>query len=282
MVDLKSIFSNEKAKSVGDWHIIQWIPDLISGETLNIGVLFEDSFGKRYVEVLENYEKIGKFLGPGFIYQAKLTCNIVREIALTMPLGMKVSEQINFVKKGFTQGDTAAEITSLLFNKVVTLDKKLSGPINKKYTATPRDRLYNKLQDKLKINLELDFELYVPENPYTKIVNSNEHSLYLPFRSGGNVASLASASYADIQHIKCNLYDAQRDVNTAVSHVQDYKKGSIFVLMPNDKLNINKKIEIENEIDELKWHFSKIDVDLIAEQSEDLLSDKVSEWCLCA
>ena len=81
MIDLKSIFSNEKAKSVGDWHVIQWIPDLISGETLNIGVLFEDSFGKRYVEVLENYEKIGKFLGAGFIYQAKLTCNIVREIA---------------------------------------------------------------------------------------------------------------------------------------------------------------------------------------------------------
>lgn len=282
MIDFNSIFDNEKARSVGHWHVIQWIPDIVAGEALNIGVVFEDNLGNRCVEVLDYFERIGKFLGEGFVYQAKLTCDIVREVALTMPLDMKISEQINIVKRGFTQGDNPADIVTLLFNKVVSLNNKIvEKRKGKNFASIPRDRLYNKMQNKLKSDLELDFSLYVPNNPYEKL-NNNGHKLYLPFRSNDKVASLASASYSDIQHIKCNLYDAQRDVNTALKSLDRYNNGSIFVLTPSNDLDITKKNAIENEIEELKWHFNKVNIKLITDNNEKKLSNQIVEWCLCA
>ncbi|TOL62830.1 hypothetical protein CGH93_23330, partial [Vibrio parahaemolyticus] len=161
----------------------------------------------------------------------------------------------------------------------VTLGRKPRTRTPRKFSTKSREKVYNQLRDKLKENLALEYSNFIPENPY-KTVDKLE--LYLPFRSkSGGAATLASTAYTSPQRIKCNMYEAFRDVDIARSQLFA-KEQAIFMLLPGEGLSNSQQIAAENELDEFIWFAKKHNIYVGTHAENHGLADEITEWCVRA
>ena len=268
----------------GQWFAIQWSPDSYANEKLNIGVGLLQSNGDINVQLLDYYERINcLFSNKNITFQLELACKVSRELILQKGIKEKyITPQVTCEVTGFAQGKSVNEILNQLFSSVVTLGNKIKKKRTSNFTSTSRDTVYNSMIEKLKLNLELNYSQYVPENPFMSVKQNNrQHDLYLPYRNKLGVGSLVSAAYSDNHRVKCNLNDAYWDLDL-YSHKKTQKNNSIFMLLPDDTLKESNKIKIENQIDQFTWLMKNHGIYVGAHVDSDNLADDICEWCLSA
>lgn len=104
----------------GSWQIIQWCPDLVIREWINIGVGFQHD-DKQYFQFLENFQNIE------FIYGNQIKEFLSKIIQMTKTLFddrcFDFSSQIQLIEVGFQKADTVEEALQDSFNRVVTMGK---------------------------------------------------------------------------------------------------------------------------------------------------------------
>jgi len=274
--------STTRATSVsGNWYQFQWTPDITTGETLNIGVGFKEQSSEFSVQMLDYYDRINCFYGKEMQFQLELACNVARELALKKNLTdlSKLTPQIRLTKKGFAQGKNTSEILKNLYKNTVPLGKKVRKVATSRFSSTSRDTVYNSLKDKLKLKLDIDYSFHVPANPYQTVSDSNViNNLFLPYKKKNGVATLVSSAYSDIQRVKCNLFDGYRDVDIASNHLNT-KGNAVFLMLPDDSLKRETKIEIENELDKFIWLLKPHNFYVGSHVNMDTLADEITEWC---
>lgn len=265
----------------GEWFNIRWIPDLATGERLNIGVGFIEN-GRVHSRLLSYFERLKCLYGESSIYHAELVTSIVgqslRQNKLDSPL-----PQVIFDKSGFAQGYSVDEVLTNLFDQTVRLQKKIRAQSNvERFSSFNIERLYTCLLDELKIKAALQFESFVPVNRSILINDqTGQHELFVPFRDDSNlVGGLASTVYSNVQTIELNLLKAARDVESAIKLGRG-NKASIFILMPGDELSKLKNeqiITIENTLDKFEWHMKKQGISIGSHTSIGGLADEICTW----
>ncbi len=264
----------------GQWFAIQWTPDIATAERLNIGVGFIDQGGEISISLLDYFDRIACLYSKDMVFQLSLACDVSRELILKKKISDGyLTPQIRCRTGGFAQGRSASEVLSTLYNSIIPLGNKFKATRNKNFTSTSRDALYNSLKNTLKMNLDMDFNYHVPENPYQEISDESRKQLvYLPFRKNDGIATLVSADYSDPQRVKCNIYDGYRDIDVAFQKLKS-KSKAIFVLLPDDSLKLEHKNSIENELDQFVWFMNKHNVFVESHVTPTNLADEISTWC---
>lgn len=282
MLSLENILEEKSKQSSvqGEWHTIQWTPDPALQERLNIGVAAKDKSGEICVKFLDSFERIKCLYSTEMVFHAELACNVAREYILsTNSLGLAISPSITINNNGFFQGESLGSCVDNLFDSVVTLSRPFEKKSARKFKTIDRDSLFNNMKDKLKVSLGYSYSDYCPENPFQNVSFGNQQrSLFLPFRKSGSVATLASTVYADHKRIKCNLYDAHRDIETAGKSTS--KEPAIFYLLSDTSQNETKQNQINEVIDTFSWYMKNKNIYIGAHVSQDDLAGDIAEWCL--
>ena len=278
-LDFKLLNGDELNVCNGVWYIIQWTPNIITDEKLNIGILFHNLNNNEVsIQMLDYYERIKSLYSKSIEFKVNLACSFARELLLNGYdlKNSKLTSQIEIVKKGFAQGESTNKILESLYKKVITLHKPIINRSKNNFLSKSRDIIYNELKDYLKINLDLIYDLHVPEKPYVYCEKSG-YNAFAPYIKNTGIATLVSAVYSDTQRIKCNLFDGYKDIEISSSK-ENVKNNAIFILKPNE--NKKNKNEIENEIDKFQWIMNKQKIRVYQEDNIKKLSDNIAEWCL--
>lgn len=102
----------------GTWQIVQWCPDLVAREWLNIGVGFK-SGDFQWFKYLDSFEKIEN------VYDKDMAQHAHAVVDLTAQFFSKqlydFSPQIKNLEIGFSQGKSAQENLNRSYDRVVTL-----------------------------------------------------------------------------------------------------------------------------------------------------------------
>jgi hypothetical protein len=132
----------------------------------------------------------------------------------------------------------------------------------------------------LKKNLEYDeyFKMVEPTSIKRVTLGAQVHTLYLPYKAGNSIGTIASAAYSDENTAKCHLYDAQRDVSLAIGNFKEFKSGAIFILSPNNDLKVEKRDQVDLEIDKFCWYLKTLSIFTEVDSSPNSLADKAAHW----
>lgn len=283
MINFESLINDfsDKPASSGEWFTIQWTPDFATGEKLNIGVCFRDNLGCSYAQVLEYFDRINCLYSQSAVLHLRLACEVAKEaVMLNQYTETAYMSGITFVPKGFAQGKSPDDILSSLFLNVVPLAIRKSKPKEKAYNPISRERLYTIMDNHLKNSLEYDeyFSMAEPTPVKRVSLGSQIQSLFLPYTAGRSIGTIASAAYADENTAKCHLYDAQRDISLALGNFNEYQSGAIFILSPNNDLKVEKRDQVDSEIDKFCWYLKTLSVFTEVDSEPVLLADKAAYW----
>lgn len=262
----------------GNYYIIQWTPNIITEEKINIGVIFEENLNKqKTVRMIDVYERIYYMYTKNIKFNLDIACEISQNHLLKNELkDGKITEQINLLKLGFTQGISHKEIITNLYENLIPLGKKTSERKKKSFITKSREIIFKELKNDLKLNLNLLYESHIPENSYLDI---DGQIAYLPFKKENGVATLISANYVDNQRIKCNLFDGYRDIEIA-RNIKENKNNAIFIALPQWKEKNNKdQLNIENELDKFYWLTKKHNIFVESNSNVRNLANNISTWC---
>lgn len=263
----------------GNSYIIQWTPNLITKEKINIGVIFEEVESlRKEIKMIDTYERVSYMYSKKISFNLDIACEFAEYHIRNNRLENKhLTEQIKIKKLGFTQGTNYNDIISNLYKNLIPLGIKLQERKKNVLVTKSREAIFKELRDDLKINLSLNYEKHIPENSYLTI---DENIAYLPFKKECGAATLVSAIYVDNQRVKCNLFDGYQDIELA-KNIKENKDNAIFIALPKWKNeNSKEKISIENELDKFYWVTKKRNIFVESNSNIKDLSQNISNWCL--
>jgi hypothetical protein len=130
-LELEKLFNAKDLKDTiaGNWYVIQWRPDVVSQERINIGVLFirHTRLEHEYMFLSEKQSKLYNFIyGDNADFHIDLAINVAKEIIefeekttyLAIERDMP-SSGIGVCFGGMASGKTKSEIIQRLFNDIV-------------------------------------------------------------------------------------------------------------------------------------------------------------------
>lgn len=282
---LNSYIDTKTSNNVsGQWSVARWTPDIATGETLNIGVMFLGSNGDTSFRMLNDYERLScLFDSKSAEFHAELACKVATEFFSGTPeFAGNVSPNLQIECRGFAQGTSSEEIVERLYSSVVTLGKPCQKKVRKeRFSSIALDSAYNSIKLNLKKSLDLNYESHVPKNPYHEISDSfGKEKIYLPFTRNRNQssASLATAAYADPWRVKSYLYEGFRNVETALkkSIIED---GALFIVLPGGGLAKKDEEQINDELSTFYSFTKRHGIDIYSHVDIPTLSGSINEWC---
>ena len=102
----------------GTWQIVQWCPDLVTREWLNIGVGFREA-NNQHFKFLNDFKKVEEF------YDSDTKAHLIAVLGLVEDFFSKgyfdFSHQIKILEIGFQQGISVEENLNRSYERVVTL-----------------------------------------------------------------------------------------------------------------------------------------------------------------
>lgn len=263
----------------GNCYIIQWIPNIITKEKINIGVIFEDNLNKeKTIKMISTYDRIYHMYTKNIKFNLDIACEVSENNLLqSKTIHKKITEQINILKLGFTQGISNREIINNLYDNLIPLGKKSLERRKKTLITKSREVIFKELKNELKLNLDLLYNFHVPDDSN---LNIDGQLAYLPFKRKNGVATLISANYVDNQRIKCNLFDGYRDIEIA-RNIKENKNNAIFIALPEFKEKNNTyQIDIDNELDKFYWLTKKHNIFVESNSNIKNLAKNISSWCI--
>jgi hypothetical protein len=266
----------------GHWISVQYRPNLMAGEALNIGVAFIDAATKRAcVKLLDEIDKIGVLFGEQLESEIRFA---LRSVAACFDKSRieSPSENITFSEPRFASGNSAEEILEQVFSSTVRLLSayKEAGPAPRVFTGNEKVR--KQVFDSIRLRAGVKAEQILAEIPIYKVKDGGrEYSLDIPLRGGKHLGSVVSAAYASRNSLETNLLRASIDLETA-SRVFHQDRLGLFVLRPSvddQMFGTKQHLEIDNVIDMLSWKLHKQGFTVGVEDDAQRLAGEVLEWC---
>lgn len=268
-----------KAPSSGQWYRVQWIPDLLAGEVVNIGAVFIDRNGSVEIQTAQEFPRLDCFLGEKAFFHAKLACDMaVNMVESSQNPNDWSSSHVRIVKAGFAQGNSNDEVLHHLVKDHVTLGKpKVKKKRSRRPTVNRRqvtEKVFGHLYDCFGENTK---EI-VPENPFVIGEDSGkEFKVYVPIRTSEGVATIASARSPVLDTSSLNIMRAQRDISV-VKQMGVKRDHVMHLLLPSESYPASHIREVENEIDSVSFLLQKEGVKFESHLSEKMMAESVINW----
>lgn len=268
-----------QAPSSGQWYRVQWIPDLMSGEVVNIGAVFVDRNGEVDILTAHEFPRLDCFLGDKAMFHAKLAC----DMAVNMVRNSKEpnewsSSHVRIVAAGFAQGQSSDDVLHHLVQDHVTLAKpKVKKKRNRRPTVK-RSQVAGKVYSYLYNYFGKNTKEVIPNDPFVVGEDDGkEFKVYVPIRTSEGVATIASARSPVLDTSSLNIMRAQRDISI-VKQMGVKRDHVMHLLMPSEDYSKSHIREIENEIDSVAFLLHKEGVKFESHLSEKMMAQSVIDW----
>jgi hypothetical protein len=264
----------EEAGPGGRAFNIRVIPDLFTGEMLNVGVVVIDAAGDRLVRVIEEPGRLECLYGKAadnIVFLAKMAADAA--LAGQAP----PSPNLVFAEPTPFWNMKAQAALESLFNDQVTVAIPLrqdDEPIEAPNTEALRARVYDFIRQK---GAPMVVDRLIPQSPMA-VVNTSRgpKSVRIPLQAETAIGGLESAGYSP-QTVRIHLLDALIDLEFAADAWQVHRTG-LFIARPAlPKKHEAKLRQIDNAIDYVVSRAPRT-CRVEVEDDPEVLAEEILDW----
>lgn len=230
------LFDDAKEQSApaiaGRWAPIRLLPDVVTGEVLNVGVAFVDQNERMSVRILDSARPLKCLFGAGSIDNFALLLGATRDTLERRQRLISPSTHITFGPLTYAAGGSVEEVVDRLYSAIVTLarceEENAAAPerIPTLRVAEVRRQVFDALE---KRSPALAKEI-IRREPVELRSAQGVVRFDLPLRRRGLFGTITSARYQAQQAINRVMDGAFVDMMLARQYVEAEDRGAIFVL----------------------------------------------------
>lgn len=282
----------------GEWFTVRFIPDRVSGEVFNVGVVFIDSYEKCHYKILENTEAFRCLFGLKGSENIKFMLDVVEEMLDKNHYMITPSPHISYSNRQTARGESVDEILSDLYRSMISLickhDEKKPKKNQTLGTSQLRQKVFSQIENSRK---GMRDRIYNPE-PFLINNHSNEKGMLVDmpitnsYLRDSNIradyyGTIVSAAYLDDVHRRYNIdYVGCTNVANCCEILgKDIKAAIIIYVPPVDSVIFTEKVQIniENELDKCLQSLEKMikngyDINITIAHSTEECSQRVLEF----
>ncbi|HEU4589405.1 MAG TPA: hypothetical protein VFS13_00740 [Steroidobacteraceae bacterium] len=272
----------------GEWRPLYFCPDPASPQEFVVGVGCEHDGrfdGWRLLGEFEKFECVyGKRLPAGALkpYFARVA-EYLRAAEIdhaALPSVDHLSEQLRWGAPLAANGDTVATTLDDLFETVVAVLPEPASRSRATFKARNTDSVRRKVNERLKVLLQLRYEAVVNERGYEEIqADGIKHRLNVNLRAGKRVGTVVSAWYGSIDSVASQILQAEADLTTAVKHFGAREAG-LFVVRPFDEPGLHDAVlsQIDEFMEDSRWRCGIRGNVFNADDDENRLAEAIAEF----
>lgn len=281
----------------GSWFTVRFMPDRISGEIFNIGVVFIDKTNKCHYRILETTDAFRCLFGASGTANIKFMLDIVEEMFANNNYTVTPSPHIIYSNYQTARGESVDEILDDLYRSMVSLicrDEKKSKKSQTLGTTQLRQKVFSQIESKRK---GMKDKIY-NSDPFLITNDSNEKAMLVDmpiskyslgdFNTRAEYyGTIVSAAYLDDIHRRYNIdYVGCTNVTNCCEILGKAIKASIIIYVPPvDEIIFTEavQINIRNELDKCLYSLEKMnkdgyDIDIQIAHSSEECGNKVLEF----
>lgn len=283
----------------GEWFTVRFMPDRVSGEVFNIGVVFIDEFKQCHYKILENTDAFECLFGTKGSENINFMLDVVEEMLKSNHYSITPSPHISYSNRQTARGEGINEILNDLYSSMISLicrhDEEKKPKKNQTLgTSVLRHKVFNQIESRSK---GMKDKIYNPEPFLIKNSNNKKGMLVdMPISNYGlsnssiraeYYGTIVSAAYLDDIHRRYNIdYVGCTNVTNCCEILgRDIKAGIIIYVPPVDNVLFTEKVQnnIENELDKCLQSLRKMikngyDIDIQIAHSPEECSTRVLEF----
>jgi hypothetical protein len=264
----------------GHWRNLRFTPDPASGETLNIGVVFQSADGDTHLRVLDDFRRLR------CLYRQRFDPEHLRFLIRALHSGITAetlpSPQLALSAPKLAAGNSVNELLDMLFAETVTLagaidDTEDSDEVaDTLSTEQARQQVFDAMKRRDPWSVRM-----IAEDPTWHVADEDTpHTLDMPLRDVGCYGSILSAWYRDRSALELQLLRGTLDLGTAARLHPD-QRGGLFILRPPAgaaRFSETHQRQIDNVIDMMAWRLRLQETQLDVADDADQLAEYVLAW----
>lgn len=263
----------------GESWCVQIIPDIFTGERLNVGVGVCLPSGTAQVRVMETPGRLACFYGEEGAENILFAARLYKE-AIEAGLPSPVKNIVEANRQPIYNTDPDEALTSLFADQVSAA--KTDVKQHDERQTVKREKLTNDVYKFIRKARPDDADSIIPQSPMTIVqTERGNRSARIPIQGAQAFAGLESAAVRTSHTIQFNLMNALLDVEAAC-RARHIKKMGMFILRPNTK-NERWNMVVDDAIDRILWrapnhcHFADhVNHEGLAEQIIDFMFPKLA------
>ena len=253
----------------GHCQVIRIKPDLITGEVLNVGVVFTDKKRKTHFKILESAYPFKVLYGNNGMDNFGFLLSILKDHLQDQNIKHSISPHIVFGQKTFAQGESVQAILDYAYHSMVTLNAVKEEPKNTNFGMSVSNKEARAGVAKLLREASTDYykKIY-RESPIVMRNGQETITLDLPLLDENNsitneyaaFGTIVSAVYPNPTYRRFYLNDGVTEMHNAAYWFGSKGKGNFFILRPtagDSGFSDSILSEIDNDIDRAHWGLSK-------------------------
>ncbi len=273
LIKLVKPISTSTMMPTGHAFVIRAIPDLFTGEVVNIGVCVASSDGKRFVRVIDKPGRLECFYGDA-AQEVVLLAKHAEYCALK-GLPSPGNNVIFDSPMPFYNVSPEKALNGFFVDLVtVAIPKSTAQGHDAPFTTEDARKAVTRIIKNMRANVALDS--LVAESPNILINLSDKPRLVnVPLQPIFGAGTIESADYG-ADTIRFHLLDRITDL-AAVHQAKKADQLAMFIVRPQRPMSEKQKIHIDNAIDKVLWKAPK-NMRIEVETSVQRTAELVIEW----
>lgn len=263
-------------QQTGMSYVIRVIPNLFTGEVLNIGITVITTEGRRAVKVIDEPGRLtclyGEQAAESLVFLAQIAKEAAESGAPSPSHNIIYSDPLPFFNMH------PEDALNHFFKDQVTVaipfpDEKRKTQEKKLRTDDVRAKVYSLIKQKTSA---FSGDSLIAQSSFQAIPtpNGDTRNIIIPLLPKNGIGGLESADYTN-QSLKLHLMDALLDIECVAKH-KGFKKLGLFIAKP-ENVPAYRTTEIENAIDYVMWR-APSECKVVQESNLDRLTEEILEW----
>jgi hypothetical protein len=259
----------------GSWRNVRWIPNLSTGEVLNIGVVFVTSDGEPHVRMLNYFDRVKCLYNAKFARDAQFLMNVCQE-ALQAKVELPVSNVVLSDPK-FASGPSVEDVLANLFATTVPLgllrDTQIAAarvPVLAESTQTVRSFVLDELK---RISGERASRIISSERAMQVHDGERVYHLDIPLQTASALGTIVSARTSKVGEAELTLHRADTDLQIAR---QVYRRDALYMYVVRPSMDANLE-KVDSLLDEFTWKFKRMGVQMRTYSDPELVAPDIVE-----
>jgi len=280
---IKTIKSDVLTEFVGNWHALEFQPDLSVPQKFVIGALLSHKGKIAAFRVAEEAPRLKCFYADRFSKQVwrylrdEIQSEMKAAIGLAPGKFKSASPQIGLSAGSYASGISLDSVLSRTFDRIVTV---VAGEKKIRMSGVPQAELRTSVAQLLKVSMSSRYE-EISRNGNGILIQDGDlfRSFDITYDDAKVASSVVSASYASLDASSLNIYKAMNDLTTFKA-IREREQIGIAVLTPSTEYFSKQTVQVWNDwwSDE-SYKLKQSRLLLVAESDRvDSLADQVMDW----
>lgn len=240
----------------GSWSNVRWVPNESTGETLNLGVVFQSASGQRRHRMVETFDRIACLYDEGFAAQARFLVRVADE---ALAAGKPVPARNVFLSESkFASGISADAVVDAMFEATVPLGKpKRLRATTSAASAADTQSVREQVLDALRLIAGVHAERLITSERSMPVRHGDDmHYLDIPLQSPSALGTIVSARARSASKNELELFRADSELQIAR---RVYDRDNLFMYVVRAESD-EPSMQSDELFDTLTWKLSKLGV----------------------